>query len=99
MGGALKHSKKLIQKLKDSFESIGQIQRSKVLESIEWEYEELEHVFALLTMGFFTGISSPPMHISFELMPLMEKELILMSEKVDTAASPLSQLFSVLDVT
>jgi len=95
----MKNTNKIIQTLKKTLKSIGQIQRAKALETIEWEEEELEHVFALLTMGFFTGISSPPMHISLELLPLMEKELILMSEKVDTAVSPLSQLFSVLDVS
>jgi hypothetical protein len=38
------------------------------------------------------------MQISLDLMPLMEKELILMLEKVDTANAPISQLFSVLDI-
>jgi hypothetical protein len=38
------------------------------------------------------------MQISLDLMPFMEKELILMMEKVDIAHEPISQLFSVLDV-
>ncbi len=87
-----------MQNLKKIWQTLGYIQRNKAVETLEWEYVELEHVFALLTMGFLTGLTSPPMHISLELLPLMEKELILMSEKVDTAASPLSELFSVLDV-
>ena len=88
----------IIRKIKDIINTVNNIQRNKAVETLEWEYQELEHVFALLTMGYLTGLSSLPMHISLELLPLMEKELILMSEKVDTAASPLSELFSVLDV-
>jgi hypothetical protein len=89
---------KILDKVKDLFKGIGDIQRNKALETVEWEYQELEHIFALLTMGFLSGQASPPMHISLELLPLMEKELLLMLEKVDTANSPLSELFSVLDV-
>jgi hypothetical protein len=88
----------IIDRIKDLFKDIGDIQKNKALETVEWEYQEFEHVFALLTIGFFSGQSSPPMHISLELLPLLEKELILMLEKVDTANSPLSELFSVLDV-
>ena len=87
-----------MKKIKDIINTINNIQRNKAVETLEWEYVELEHIFALLTMGFLTGLTSPPMHISLELLPLMERELMLMSEKVDTAASPLSELFSVLDV-
>jgi len=38
------------------------------------------------------------MQISLDLMPLMEQELMLMMEKVDTAHEPISDLFSVFDI-
>ena len=41
---------------------------------------------------------SPPVHISLDLMPLMERELIMMMEKIDTANEPIAQLFSTLDI-
>jgi hypothetical protein len=41
---------------------------------------------------------APPMQITLDLMPAMEKELIIMLEKVDTAAGPLSELFSLLNI-
>lgn len=75
-----------------------EVARSKAVGSIETELEELEHIFGLLVLGSFVGIPSPPMQISLDLMPLMEKELILMLEKVDTANEPLSQLFSVFEI-
>ncbi len=72
--------------------------RSKAVESIQFELEELENIFGILVLGSFVGMPSPPMQISLDLMPYMEKELILMMEKVDTANEPISQLFSVFSV-
>jgi len=72
--------------------------RGKAVEITEFEFEELNHVFGLLVLGSFVGLPSPPMQISLDLMPLMEKELMLMMEKVDTAHEPISDLFSVLDI-
>lgn len=74
------------------------VARGKAVETIEFEAEELDHVFGILVLGSFVGLPSPPMQISLDLMPLMEKELMLMMEKVDTAHQPISDLFSVLDV-
>ena len=72
--------------------------RSKAVECIEIELEELENIFGILVLGSFVGLPSPPMQISLDLMPHMEKELILMMEKVDTANEPISRLFSVFDI-
>lgn len=75
-----------------------EIARSKAVGTIESELEEMENIFGVLVLGSFIGMPSPPMQISLDLMAYMEKELILMLEKVDTANAPLSQLFSVLDI-
>lgn len=72
--------------------------RGKAVESIEIELEELENIFGVLVLGSFVGMPSPPMQISLDLMPYMERELILMMEKVDTANEPISQLFSVFSI-
>ncbi len=72
--------------------------RSKAVETIEYETSELEHIFALLVMGSLIGIPAPPAQVALDLMPLMEEELILMIDKIDTAANPLSDLFSVLEI-
>ncbi len=75
-----------------------EVARFKAVHIIEHEVEELENIFGILVLGSFVGMPSPPMQISLDLMPLMEKELILMMEKVDTANEPIAQLFSVLDI-
>ena len=75
-----------------------EVARGKAVETIEVELEELKNVFGVLVLGSFIGMPSPPMQISLDLMPFMEKELILMMEKVDTANEPIAQLFSILDI-
>jgi hypothetical protein len=85
---------KIVRFLKISDE----ISRNKAVETIECEVEEMDNIFGVLVLGSFVGLPSPPMQICLDLMPLMEKELILMLEKVDTANAPISQLFSVLDI-
>ena len=94
--------KSIIKKIKDKiisfWEIADEVARGKAVNTIEVEVEELENIFGLLVLGSFIGFPSPPMQISLDLMPLMEKELILMLEKVDTAHEPIAQLFSVLDI-
>jgi len=75
-----------------------EVARSKAVETIVYEVEEMENIFGVLVLGSFIGMPSPPMQISLDLMPFMEKELILMMEKVDTASQPISHLFSALNI-
>ena len=72
--------------------------RGKAVETIEYEVGELDNIFAILVLGAFIGIPSPPFQITLELLPEMEKELEVMLEKVSTAHDPLGDLFSVLGI-
>lgn len=74
------------------------VMRSRAVETIEYELEELDHIFGILVLGAFIGIPAPPIHITMDLLPLMERELNLMLEKVSTAHDPLGDLFSVLEI-
>ncbi len=87
-----------VDKIKFFFKSLDEIYRSKSTDILEWEAEELENIFALLVLGVFVGIPSPPIHITIELLPDMEREFNIMLEKVATAHDPLGELFSVLHV-
>ena len=93
MIGMLKH------KISEYWQAADRAARHKAVETIEEELEELEYIFALLTQGAFIGMPSPPAQISMDLLPLMEKDLILMLERVDTSNVPLSRLFSVFDIS
>jgi hypothetical protein len=87
-----------VDKIKSFFKSLDEIYRSKSTDILEWEAEELENIFALLVLGVFVGIPSPPIHITTELWPDMEREFNIMLEKVSTAHDPLGELFSVLNI-
>ncbi len=72
--------------------------RGKAVETIAYEVEELDNIFAILVLGAFIGIPSPPVHITLALFPEMEKELKIMLAKISTAHDPLGDLFAVLDI-
>ena len=90
--GAVKH------KILEAVKTMDAVMRGKAVETIEYELEELDNIFAVLVLGSFVGIPSPPIHVTMELLPIMENEFNLMLEKVATAHDPLGDLFSVLDI-
>lgn len=90
--------KRLKEKLIETFKVTNEVMRSKAVETIEYEVEELDNIFGILVLGAFIGIPSPPIHITMELLPLMDKEFDLMLDKVLTAHDPLGHLFSVLGI-
>ena len=81
-----------------AWKTTDEVARSKAVETIEFELEELDNIFGLLVLGAFIGIPSPPIHITMELLPDMENELIIMVKKVSTAHDPLGDLFSILGI-
>ncbi len=88
----------LKDKLISFFQTSQEVARGKAVSVIETELDELEHIFGILVLGSYVGMPSPPVHISLDLMPLMERELIMMMDKIDTANEPIAQLFSTLDI-
>jgi hypothetical protein len=85
-------------KIISAFKVTDEVMRSKAVETIEYEVEELDNIFAILVLGTFIGIPSPPVHITMALLPEMEKEFEVMLEKISTAHNPLGDLFAVLDI-
>ena len=81
------------------WETADKVAREKAVNALEAELGELENIFGILVQGAFIGIPSPPMQISLDLLPLMEKELTIMIEKIETANEPISHLFSVFDIS
>ncbi len=85
-------------KIKAWFRKIDRASRENMAEMYERDLMELENIFAVLNFGVIVGLPMPPVHISAELLPLMEEELIIMFNRLDTAANPLGELFSVFDI-
>ena len=90
---------RLKRRLAELWDVADQVARDKAVGTIEAEQEELAYIFALLVQGSFVGMPSPPVQICMDLLPLMEKDLILLLERVTTANEPLSRLFSVFDIS
>ena len=88
----------IMRKMVSFFHATDAVMRSRAIETIEYEQQEMENIFAVLLFGTFIGIPSPPIHITMALLPLMESDLKLMLEKVSTAHDPLGDLFSVLEI-
>jgi hypothetical protein len=91
-------SKAIKDKIIAAFKISDEVMRGKAVETIEYEVEELDNIFAILVLGAFIGIPSPPIHITMELLPVMDQEFQIMLQKVTTAHDPLGDLFSVLDI-
>ena len=89
---------KFKSKIKTGWEFYNAAAKDKAVDTLEYEYGELENIFGLLVLGAFIGIPSPPMQITLDLLPEMEKHFRIMLNKVDTAESPFSDLLSAFDV-
>jgi hypothetical protein len=89
----------ILKHLAEKAKLLDEIAREKASGTIEYELVEMEHVFAILVLGAFVGLPSPPMQITLNLLPEMEKELMLLFRKTETANEPLSTLFSIFDVS
>lgn len=87
---------KVAQSIISFFRDMKQVNRENAVKMVEYEVEELEHIFTLLLFGSFTGMPSPPVHITLQLLPLMEKEMEMMFTKVATAHDALSEITDIL---
>ena len=77
---------------------VADVMRGKSLEYIEAELRELENVFALVVMGSFVGLPSPPLMVSLRLLPFMGRELLVaarISERLDDMLGEMAGLFEV----
>ena len=79
-------------------EVIGGIFRGKSIEYIGYEERELENIFALLVLGSFVGLPSPPTTVSLRLLPHMGRELVIMasvSRRLDDMLGEMAGLFEI----
>lgn len=65
---------------------------------IEKELEEYENVFALITMGIFSGIPSPPTGIILRLIPHMQREMYVMLKRSANLDDVFAETLSHFDI-
>jgi hypothetical protein len=62
------------------------------------EMEELENIFALLLLGSFVGVPSPPTFLAVELLPHMERELRILNRRAKDSNDMLAEMFGAIGV-
>ncbi len=90
---------KIKNRAKKWFIAISFFEKGLATGVIEVELIQLENIFAILLFGCFVGLPAPPVNITLKLLPKMEKELLIMMNRVFTSKDPLGELFSTLDIT
>ncbi|HIP56569.1 MAG TPA: hypothetical protein EYH02_00640 [Ignisphaera aggregans] len=77
---------------------IASVFRGKSVEYLGIELRELENIFALLIIGSFIGLPSPPTTISLRLLPYLGRELIVatyISERLDDMLGEMAGVFDI----
>ena len=87
---------RLLQQVRLFFKDLQIVNRSKATEILEFEVLELRNIFALLLFGSFVGMPAPPVHITLRLLPLMDREIELMLERINVAHDALAEVVSTL---
>lgn len=82
----------LIKVISETFKARG-------TEYIELELRELENIFALIVMGSFIGLPSPPTTVSLRLLPHMGRELLIMSSVSRRLDDMLGEMAGMFDIT
>ncbi len=72
------------------------VNRGKATALLQFEVLELRNIFALLMFGSFVGMPAPPVHITLQLLPLMEKEVQVMLRRINVAHDALAEVVSTL---
>jgi len=84
--------KRLLYFLKKSFDVFDKAMKEDSTSFIRKQLEEEENIFALITMGIFSGIPSPPTGIVLRILPHMSREISIMIKR----SANLDDVFSVL---
>ena len=68
----------LNNKVVSAFRAFDAVMRGKAVDTVAYEVDELDNIFTILVLGAFIGIPSPPIQITMEMLPHMEKEIGIM---------------------
>jgi len=85
-----------VEQVRLFFKDLQIINSNKATEILEFEVLELRNIFALMLFGSFVGMPAPPVHITLQLLPLMEKEVQLMLRRINVAHDALAEIVSTL---
>ncbi len=90
--------KRFVDDIKAFFKGFGGSFKDQSTEYIEFEERELENVFALILMGSFIGIPSPPTTLVVRLMPHMVRELYVMQQRAVNMDDIFGEIAGMFDI-
>ncbi|ACS33446.1 MULTISPECIES: hypothetical protein [Thermococcus] len=90
--------KKVIEDVKAFLRGFGEAFKHQSTEYIEFEERELENVFALILMGSFIGIPSPPTTLVVRLMPHMVREIYVMQQRAVNLDDIFGEIAGMFDI-
>jgi hypothetical protein len=82
----------IVRWLRRIFVDFDAAHREKAAALTVMEMEELENIFALLLLGSFTGVMSPPTFLSVELLPYMQRELQILCKRAKDCNDMLAEM-------
>jgi len=85
-------------RLRRFFKSLRLGVRSKATGALAWECREFENLFALMVLSQAAGIAGPPSFLSLDLLPHMERELLVLLDRARESGDPYGELFSIFEV-
>jgi hypothetical protein len=88
----------LYRRVRRFFTDIDATHRQKAAALTVVEMEELENIFALLLMGAFTGLPSPPTFLAVELLPFMERELRILCKRAEDCNDMLAEMCGTIGI-
>ena len=89
---------KFIDGIKAFLRGFGGSFKDQSTEYIEFEERELENVFALVLMGSFIGIPSPPTTLVVRLMPHMVREIYVMQQRAVNMDDIFGEIAGMFDI-
>ena len=63
-----------------------------------FELRELENIFALMLLGAFVGLPSPPTFIAMELLPEMAEELRVLNRRAEDSSDMFAEMIGTLGI-
>jgi len=78
------------------FLGLGEANRQKATDQIEYEAKEMEHMFTLMIFGDAVGLPSPPISVTIELVPLMTDDFERMILRATQTGNGFSEIASII---
>jgi hypothetical protein len=85
-----------LEQIRLFFKDLQIISGHRATEILDFEVLELRNIFALLLFGSFVGMPAPPVHITLQLLPFMDKDVQLMMRRINVAHDALAEVVSTL---